>query len=460
MQVVLTVIRGKGVGRSFEIAPLQSVVVGRGADADFSFAAHDTHMSRRHFKIDFDGTDVKLVDLGSANRTIVRGSAVRECALADGDVVAAGTTLLRVDFKHSHSDAAIPTYYHMPTVDAQASTPSQGASLLKTVSGGSTRTCIGCGVGYLSQEPVQPSYPLCSYCREEANDHFQPVPGYLFLRMLGRGGAGVVWLGLRESDGKRFAIKALVVGHGTGQTTHVRFRREASVLQDLIHPHIVGFHEMKTIKDEHYLVMEYIPGQDAARLLAAQGPFEIPRAVDLACQLLEALDYAHAKRFVHRDIKPSNLLIVRENGREVVKLADFGLARIVEQLTDHAVTTSNDRAGTPSFIAPEQIRDFRNAKPATDQYAVGATLYNLLTNQYVFRVDGSAFDFCIRVLEEEPVPIRKHRPEISEELAAIIHKALQKDPSRRFRNVVEMRRALSKLEPGLSSVGSTPWKSP
>src|SRR6202030_1483231 len=115
----------------------------------------------------------------------------------------------------------------------------------------------------------------------------------------------------------------------------------------------------------------------------------IGRAVELACQLLEALEYAHGRKFVHRDLKPSNLLVTEDydadgKARDVVKLADFGLARVYQSATFSGLTMQGDYGGTYPFMPPEQITRFRESRPANDLYAVGATLYNLLTGKYIY----------------------------------------------------------------------------
>src|SRR5262249_40419878 len=144
------------------------------------------------------------------------------------------------------------------------------------------------------------------------------------------------------------------------------------------------FREMGESNGQLYFAMDYVPGTDAGRLLKAHGPLPAGRAVALVCQLLEALEYAHAKGYVHRDIKPANLLVTEIGGREVAKLADFGLARVYQTSRLSGLTMMGDRGGTIAFVAPEQLTHFRDAKPAVDQYSAGATLYNLLTQRFVY----------------------------------------------------------------------------
>ena len=202
--------------------------------------------------------------------------------------------------------------------------------------------------------------------------------------------------------------------------------------------------EVGQAQGQLYFAMEYVPGVDAARLLKDHGgPLPIGRAVGIACQLLEALEYAHARKFVHRDIKPANLMVTQSGDRDAVKLADFGLARIYQASNLSGLTMTDDAAGTPAFMAPEQITHYREAMPATDLYAVGATLYNLLTNCYVYDFPAVRPEAkYLMILQDDPVAIRKRRRDIPKGLASLIDRALAREPKDRFPGAREMRRAL------------------
>src|SRR5262249_39332353 len=144
------------------------------------------------------------------------------------------------------------------------------------------------------------------------------------------------------------------------------------------HPNIVAFQEMGESEGRLYFAMDYVRGTDAAALLKEHGPLPVARAVGLVRQMLRALDYAHAKQFVHRDIKPANLLVAGAGGQETARLADFGLARVYQASQLSGLTMTGDIGGTVAFMAPEQITNYREAKPPVDQYAAAASLYNLL----------------------------------------------------------------------------------
>ena len=258
---------------------------------------------------------------------------------------------------------------------------------------------------------------------------------------------GVVFLALRDADGALVALKAIQPAIVGTELQTERFLREARILRQLDHPHIVAFHEVGESGGLLYFAMDFVPGTDVAELQKKlRGPLPIPRAVNLACQMLSALEYAHAMGFVHRDIKPSNLLVEEDAGRDVVRVTDFGLARTYLTSPLSGLTLQGNVGGTMAFVAPEQIINFREAKPPADQYSAGATLYTLLTDRCVFDLPRQFEAQLLMILQADPVPIQTRRPEIPKGLAAVVHQSLAKDPKNRFKNVGAMRTALVSLK--------------
>jgi serine/threonine-protein kinase len=263
----------------------------------------------------------------------------------------------------------------------------------------------------------------------------QVVEGYQVVRVLGQGSMGVVYLALRQSDGLMVALKSVVPAVAGTRSQVERFLREAEILRQLSHPNIVPFRDLGESNGRIFFAMDYIRGRDADQLLRQEGPLKVGRAIRLICQLLSALEYAHKAGFVHRDIKPSNMLVTLVGGKEELRLADFGLARVYQASHLSGLTMTGDVGGTIAFIAPEQITQYREAKPPADQYAAAASLYNLLTGQYIYDLPREISRQLALILNEEPVPVLDRRADLPVSLAKVIHKALERDPGDRYPDV-------------------------
>jgi serine/threonine-protein kinase len=270
------------------------------------------------------------------------------------------------------------------------------------------------------------------------------IPGYELEAELGRGGMGVVHRARRLADGLTVALKTVLPAAAPHPAAVGRFQRETAILRTLTHPHIVAFHEAGETTGVLYFVMEYIDGPSAGTLVKQDGPFTAERVVTVGCQLLDALAHAHQQGFVHRDVKPSNVLLTRQQGQEIVKLADFGLGRAYQASAMSGLTVAGTAGGTPAFMPPEQVLDFRAARPAADQYAAGATLYYLLTGQTIYEPAPTTMELMLRILNSEPIPLRQSSPSLPAKLGEVIRRALARNPQQRFPDVPAMREALAR----------------
>jgi len=472
MRINLTVKAGPHEGKVFEFGERANFIVGRSERANFRLAVKDNSISRIHFMIEMNPPQCRLTDMESTNGTKVNGQKVAVADLKDGDLITAGKTTLLVsviasDEPRMSATEMIPTQgaaaFDAPLQPGPHAVPSATSSGQPLATADypprprpAERAWRGCrlcgdtlaeaelGAGDpVGQNPTVDASWLCPACRGRIGNQFQPIAGYQVVRELGRGGMGVVYQAVGTADGGLVALKTIQPAVDPTPVEIDRFLREARILSELDHPNIVSFHELGESNGLLYFAMDYVAGTDAGRLLAQHGgPLPIARAVDLVCQLLRALDYAHAKGFVHLDVKPSNMLVTQEGGHDVVRLSDFGLARIYFTSKMSGLSNNDEGGGTAPFMAPEQINDLRAAKPSADQYSAAATLYNFLTDRYIYDFPKKLHAKIMKILLEDPVPIRDRRPDLPEGLAAIVHRALARDPQARYANVREMRRAL------------------
>lgn len=274
------------------------------------------------------------------------------------------------------------------------------------------------------------------------NDNADPrvVAGYRLLRRIGEGGMSTVYLSY-DVPGRRAVAVKLLADHLASQAEFVnRFYREAHLSQKLHHPNIVqglaqGFDPDAA---KHYLVLEFIDGPSAHAALTRLGRIPVGMAVRIGIDIARALEFLHAKNYVHRDVKPDNILLHPDG---VAKLADLGLTK---RLSDESHLTSvNQGVGTTYYMPYEQAVNATLVDGRSDIFALGATLYHLLTGQVPF--PGSTHEEVIREKEHNlSRPLRSACPGAPAELEAIITKTLARNPRDRFQSAAELADALQK----------------
>jgi serine/threonine-protein kinase len=444
MRIVFAVIAGAQRGRVFTFTGHDTFLVGRSHQAHFQLASKDRYCSRFHFMVEVNPPRCRIIDLDSNNGTHVNGRKVRTAELKNGDEVRAGRSVLRVSVEPTEEDVVEETALWIPP-DWPANDPSSAGS--PGVMG--IAFCPGCGSAMRTDAPKAPAedknaalFPLCPACELLASQQPQPIPGYRIVRQLGRGGMGVVYLAVHKVNATARALKTIQPGAEPNPVQVRRFLREASILRELDHPNIVAFHDLGTSKGLLYFAMDLVRGRDLKSLLKVHESLPVGRAVGWACQVLQALEYAHARKFVHRDIKPENVMVVEVEGAETAKLVDFGLARVYQASRLSGLTLTGEIGGTPAYVAPEQVLCFREALPASDLYSLAATLYHLLTGKLTYDFTGEPAQRFLKVLNESPVPIRKRRADLPVRLAEIIQRCLRREPSARFPDAACLRTAL------------------
>jgi serine/threonine protein kinase len=288
-------------------------------------------------------------------------------------------------------------------------------------------------------------------------------PRYHVVGWVGQGGMGTVYKAEHSLMGRLVALKAIRRDLSDRPALVERFRREVKTAAQLDHPNIVRAYDAEQAGDTHFLVMEWVPGTTLARLVQARGPLAVAEACEYVRQAALGLQYAFEHGMVHRDIKPQNLMVSppriprrdREGAVEaplpdgrgsefgVVKVLDFGLARLARELgpTD-AVTSSGMVLGTADYIAPEQANDPHAADIRADIYSLGCTLYFLLTAQAPFP-GGTVMQKLMAHSQRALPPQSTFRDDVPVELQAILDRMTAKEPERRYQAPVEVARALA-----------------
>jgi serine/threonine protein kinase len=269
------------------------------------------------------------------------------------------------------------------------------------------------------------SSPAFAWVPPTAGEIAPWFPDYEIQSLAGRGGMGAVYRAIHRKLSRPVAIKLLPAELAARDGVSVRFEREARALAQLNHPGIVALHDFGRAESGHlFIVMEYVDGTDLSRLLHAEGgALGVPQALEIVSQVCDALQYAHNHGFVHRDIKPGNVLVDRE-GR--VKIADFGLAKFVEEKRGSAAPLSATglAVGTPDYTAPEQLRggpvDHR-----ADIYSLGVMFYEMLTGD----LPRGAWT---PPSQRTAAPVR---------LDEVVNRAMQSEPDRRYQQASEVKAA-------------------
>jgi serine/threonine-protein kinase len=261
---------------------------------------------------------------------------------------------------------------------------------------------------------------------------------YQLLEPIGQGSTGRVYLAKDPRINRLLAIKlidlSLERNADEAADASERFRREAETTGRLSHPNIVTIHDMGESDGAAYIAMEYLKGDHLSRFTSPETLLPPRLIVELGAKMADALDYAHRHNVIHRDIKPGNIMYDSVSGD--LKITDFGIARLI----DVNRTRTGVVLGTPSFMAPEQIEG-GNVKGYTDLFALGVSLYELLTGQLPFR--GNSMTKLMFVIANEPhTPLSAVRAELPVEIDSVIDKALRKDPGARYQRGSEMADAL------------------
>jgi WD40 repeat protein/predicted Ser/Thr protein kinase len=265
------------------------------------------------------------------------------------------------------------------------------------------------------------------------------VPGYEVLEELGRGGMGVVYKARQLSLNRLTAVKMVLAGRHAGAHDLERFRAEAKAAAALKHPNIVQVYEIDQHDGSPFFSMEYVEGGTLKERTKGL-PWPVQESAQLVEKLARAVQYAHERGIVHRDLKPANILFTADG---TPKITDFGLAKRLDNMGGQ--TRTGEVMGTPGYMAPEQAMPSKQRiGPATDIYALGALLYELLTGRPPFSSD-TPFDLLRQVAQDDPVSVERLRPTVPRDLSTITMKCLEKGPDKRYATANDLANDLARF---------------
>ncbi|MGE5485052.1 MAG: Stk1 family PASTA domain-containing Ser/Thr kinase [Ignavibacteriales bacterium] len=265
---------------------------------------------------------------------------------------------------------------------------------------------------------------------------------YEVLEKIGGGGMAVVYKAHDNYLNRSVAVKVLRPQYAGDEDFVRRFRREAQAAASLAHPNIVNIFDVGEIDDTYYIVMEYVEGSTLKQVISSKGRLSPVQALKIAHQICEALEHAHKRHVIHRDIKPQNILMSRD-GR--AKVTDFGIARAA---TSSTVTHTGTVIGSVHYFSPEQARGGFTGE-RSDIYSLGVAMYEMVTGRVPFEGD-SPISIALKHMQEEIEPVKKTNPEVPDEVATIITRALRKNQFDRYQSASDM---LRDIKESLAALG-------
>lgn len=354
----------------------ESFYIGRKKDCDLSLDNID--LSRKHCCIQLIDNKYKLVDLGSRNGTYLNNRKIKEAYIKPGDEFKLGKKI-RVIVGSSSKTSSI-----RKNLESNSSTSYGGSSLTDLLSGVEIRD-------------------------------------YKVVRPIGKGGMGVVYLAEDQRKNRKVAMKFLRSSRHDEPSASARFYKEQHILEKLQCDYIISYYDAGCYNHLDYIVLEYFGGFTAGEYLKKNDSFAPDVAIGIMLKVLEGIDHAHSIGVIHRDLKPDNILL-DENFD--VRVSDFGLMKSLESSSSGSTTVTGVTLGTPSYMAPEQIKTAKNVTFQTDIYGAGATLYHMLSGIPPYDGYGS-IDILMKVGEEPIRPLKSVRPELPDRLCDLVDKTLE-----------------------------------
>lgn len=411
----LIIIEGKGKGKVFHIREKHPITMGRSSQCDIPLG--DEGISRQHCQVEFDGERYWLTDLKSRNGTLLNGVEIKDAQqLRDGDDIQVGDTHLR---------------FEMETILQPRGRGDAGeATSLVTREG----VCASCGAAITQRDSVIRGADglYCGKCALGDSLIDKTVAGYKVLAKIGEGRTSAIYKATQVAVDRTVALKVLLPEAAANEVFVKRFMREAKAGAKLSHPNVVQTYDAGECEGLYYIVMEYVEGKTVSKLLEERGqPLDLKMALSVAIQVARALDYAHRHSMVHRDVKPGNIIV---NPDGLAKLLDLGFAKSREEAGRSGITQVGRVVGTLDYMPPEQTLDSRGVDHRADIYALGATLYRVLTGRMPF--GGTTLKEKMKnIREQTPESPKKLNKAVPDSVCRIIEKAMHRNRDERYQNV-------------------------
>ncbi len=454
-KITLTVVEGAKQGQLFVFEQHDTFLFGRMDDCHVRLT-DDQQISRHHCILEINPQvnppAACIRDLGSKNGTYVNG--VRHGGREKGESPEEGAKRSYPQVNLQNGDTVrVGQTKILVRVEAGAQAQAQGRML-----------CLGCGKDIAGEVgPRQQGDFICASCMQAAEDDpglmlfallrrvqqaEEPsihIPDYAIEEKLGAGGMGAVYRVRHVRNGGQAALKVMLSKVAIDRKGRERFKREINLTSIIKHNNVVGFIDKGAVGNMFYCLLEYCDKGSVYGLMKRRGgKLSLREAGPLMLDALSGLACIHTSKVVHRDLKPQNILLAGQNGRLVAKIADLGLAKSFEQAGATGLTVTGSVAGSLAFMPREQLTDFRNLRPVSDVWSIGATFYNILTGDLP-REMRAKDDPIEVILKDEIVPIRRRDASIPPAVAQVIDRALTSDLRSRYQDAAAMHAALASV---------------
>jgi hypothetical protein len=495
MKVELRITGGEKIGKVFTFEEPQGFIFGRADDCTCVVSKEDRTLSRHHFIMEINPPNVWIKDLGSLNGVYINGkkyggrpegvapseaSCSEPIPLCNGDRIKVGNNELLFNVQ-------------APVKCVECNQDIDPENLKEAVFIAGTYLCLKCRkkarqkIDAEKEDKAKPEKDMLDFKkgiklsmnqREKAeidpagvidilinrfiNQHLKgkvpDIEGYRIKKRIGQGGFGAVYVARRIKDEKKVALKVMLQTRKPNKKQFLMFLREKAIAEQIKHPQIVHCERTSIAGDVYFLEMEYMNGGSLWDLLKQKRKLSIDEASSIMIQVLEGLEYAHTaelvleleggnkeiKGVIHRDLKPPNILLSGKPGEWIAKISDFGLAKAFSEagMTKGSITVGVGYCcGSPHYMAPEHLINYRFLKPPTDVFEIAATFYHMLTGKTVWKTTPGVDVYKV-ILEGTITPVRKVDRNIPNKVAKIIDRALSRKPDDRYNDAGEMLKAL------------------